>query len=78
LNKNESLVKYIFYCHYKFTNNKRKIIKYLCYLKIANISQFTAPNVVIIHFRIRGSSRIQMNYLVGVLNGILFFVYMCL
>ncbi|XP_077275231.1 uncharacterized protein LOC143904424 [Temnothorax americanus] len=28
--------------------------------------------------RIRGSSRIQMNYLVGVLNGILCFVYMCL
>lgn len=28
--------------------------------------------------RIRGSSRIQINYLVGVLNGILCFVYMCL
>ncbi|XP_028048120.2 uncharacterized protein LOC105828928 [Monomorium pharaonis] len=28
--------------------------------------------------RIHGSSRIQINYLVGVLNGILFFVYMCL
>ncbi|XP_011696804.1 PREDICTED: uncharacterized protein LOC105455283 [Wasmannia auropunctata] len=28
--------------------------------------------------RIHGSSRIQLNYLVGVLNGVLFFVYMCL
>ncbi|XP_012057181.1 PREDICTED: uncharacterized protein LOC105620288 [Atta cephalotes] len=28
--------------------------------------------------RIRGSSRIQINYLVGALNGILFFIYMCL
>jgi len=45
---------------------------------IANISQFTTLNVAITHFRIHGSSRIQMNYLVGVLNGILFFVYMCL
>ncbi|XP_018357779.1 PREDICTED: uncharacterized protein LOC108757742 isoform X2 [Trachymyrmex cornetzi] len=28
--------------------------------------------------RIHGSSRIQINYLVGALNGILFFIYMCL
>ncbi|KYQ48059.1 hypothetical protein ALC60_13019 [Trachymyrmex zeteki] len=28
--------------------------------------------------RIRGDSRIQINYLVGAINGILFFIYMCL